>query len=319
MRVILSYDVELWPQAHKADPAGLAGNVAASYYGGEAGRWGLLEQLDLIGTYGMKAVCFVEALSSLVVGEDHLKRICDEIQMRGHEVQLHLHPEWLLFSDKPALRALAARKLSALDLASQTSLMELGLDMLHRAGATLVSAHRAGGFRANLDTLRAAARAGLDFDSSYNASYLGDGGCEIDLGAVQIGPREVEGVWTFPVGNIRTAGGGWRHMQVCAMANAEMRAGLAALRDAGSDFATIVSHSFELISRDRTRPNPVLVRRFRQMLDDLHADRTIRLVGFNDLDPDDIDEAAWSRAPAAIGAIPTWRRYVEQALCRIYE
>lgn len=318
MKVLFTYDVKLSPRRYQTAPNRIEDNISGSYYGGAKGQWGLLDQLRLFNQHGMKAICFVEALSSLVVGDAHLRRICGEIQQLGHEVQMHLHPEWLLQSDRPALRELAGPAMADLSFDQQTRLMETGLEALHRAGATNVSAHRAGGFLANRDTLRAAHAVGLRFESSYNADFLGKG-CNIVLDAVQIAPTTIEGVWSFPVSNLLTSSGKWRHMQLCAVSNSEMRAGLEKLAEAGADYATLVSHSFELISRDRTKPNPVLVRRFRSMLDCFAADPDITVIGFNDVDTARIDGSVWNRKLAAIGALPTLRRHAEQVVSRFYE
>ncbi len=318
MKVLFTYDVELSPRRYRAAPDRIEDNIGGSYYGGAKGQWGLLDQLRLFNRHGMTAICFVEALSSLVVGDAHLRRICGEIQQLGHEVQMHLHPEWLLQSDEPGLRELAGQAMADLSLEQQIRLMETGLAALHRAGATGVSAHRAGGFLANRDTLRAAHAVGLRFESSYNADFLGKG-CNIALDAVQIAPTTIEGVWSFPVSNVMTSSGRWRHMQLCAVSNSEVQAGLERLAEAGADYATLVSHSFELISRDRSKPNPVLVRRFCSMLDSFAPDPDIAVIGFDDINTSDIDGSVWNRKLAAIGALPTLRRHAEQVVSRFYE
>jgi peptidoglycan/xylan/chitin deacetylase (PgdA/CDA1 family) len=318
MKILFTYDVELSPRRYREAPKKIENNVAGSYYGGEQGKWGLLDQLHLFNRHGMKAVCFVEALSSHVVGDEHLRRICGEIQQLGHEVQMHLHPEWLLMAETPGLRELGAQAMATMPLDRQIALMETGLAALHRVGMTTVSAHRAGGFLANRDTLRAASAVGLRFESSYNADFLTKG-CDIALDAVQIAPARIEGVWSFPVANLITAAGQWRHMQVCAVSDSEIRAGLRRLAEAGADHATLVSHSFELISRDRSKPNPVLVRRFRAMLDGFAAAPGIAVIGFDDIDTAEIDETVWNRRLAPIGPLPTLRRHAEQLASRFHE
>lgn len=322
MRLMFTIDVELSPVHHRARPGDVGDNARRAYYGGARGRWGLLDQLDLLGAAGLKAVCFVEALSAYVAGQAQLTRICQEIQERGHEVQLHTHPEWLRMSDDADLRALGATGMAELDLAAQTRVIALGLQSLREAGVRGVVAHRAGGFLANADTLRACAANALTFDSSYNQTYAGSG-CAIALCGNPAVPQRVDGVWCVPVANLVTAAGGRRHLQICAVSSAEMRAGLAAARAAGWPVAVMLSHSFELLTRDRTRPNLILVRRFRTCVADWAAG-DCRTVGFADLDPGAL--AATTAAPGAapgkvarIGRLATAGRLLSQAAQRLLE
>jgi hypothetical protein len=313
MFVFSTFDVELSPGRYRRHPTELAANIAGAYYGGATGRWGLLDQLQAMSAAGLKAVCFVEALSSLVVGAAHLQRICEEIQELGHEIQLHTHPEWLMMSDRPALHALGAEGMRELGLAAQTAVIELGLEALHRAGVPHVLAHRAGSFHANADTLRAAAAQGLRFDSSYNASFLGDG-CDIDLGGIQFAPRHVGAIWSVPVSNLRTRGGRLRHLQLCAISVSELRQGLAALRAAGTTHATLLSHSFELLCRGRSKPSRLLVRRFLDTTALLAEDQHCTVSGFADVVEAEIDETAWDRAPAPVAFGATLLRTASQPL-----
>ena len=60
-----------------------------------AGKFGVPFQLDVLDEYELKGVFFVEALFADAVGVQPLRNIVHLVQSRGHEVQLHLHTEWL--------------------------------------------------------------------------------------------------------------------------------------------------------------------------------------------------------------------------------
>ena len=81
-----------------------------------------------------------------------------------------------------------------------------------------------------------------------------------------------EGLIEVPVTQIGTRGG-LRHLQLCAVSSIEMTAALDHAAGRGHPVATIVSHSFELASRDGCRPNRVHLRRFEALLALLDARR----------------------------------------------
>src|SRR5690348_12737509 len=93
--VLITIDTELSPAAHRRG-VGAEENFACAMLGQVSdGEWGIKYQLGQFRAHGLKAVFFVEALSADIVGLDFLKRTIDPILSAGHEVQLHIHTEWL--------------------------------------------------------------------------------------------------------------------------------------------------------------------------------------------------------------------------------
>jgi hypothetical protein len=80
-----------------------------------------------------------------------------------------------------------------------------------------------------------------------------------------IDPAEAFGIVEVPVTQIATAGGGFRHFQLCALSAGEMRAALNHAAAHRHPVVTIVSHSFELASRDGLRANGLIKRRFERL------------------------------------------------------
>ena len=69
----------------------------------------------------------------------------------------------------------------------------------------------------------------------------------------------------MPIGCIESGGNGLRHAQVTALSAAEMLAALDHANRHGIGAFTLVSHSFELLSRDRRRINHIVRRRFERL------------------------------------------------------
>ena len=69
----------------------------------------------------------------------------------------------------------------------------------------------------------------------------------------------------MPVACIEGYNGGLRHGQLTALSFNELTAAIRHARDTGVSSLTLVSHSFELLSRDRRRINRVVARRFARL------------------------------------------------------
>src|SRR5450432_4005187 len=94
--VFITVDTEVWPRYADWRQARLARDIERDIYGmTKQGEFGVGYQMDVLDAHGLRAVFFVEALFAMVVGFEALTRLVQMIQQRGHEVQLHLHTEWL--------------------------------------------------------------------------------------------------------------------------------------------------------------------------------------------------------------------------------
>jgi hypothetical protein len=97
----------------------------------------------------------------------------------------------------------------------------------------------------------------------------------------------------------------------------------AALRHAamGEDPFVIVTHSFEMLSRDRQRPNRMVMQRFRAMCEQIARTPGLHSAGFRDLDAAAVlAKAAAQRPLLAANRLRTAGRMAEQALATaLYE
>lgn len=253
------------------------------------GEFSLSYQMDVLDAHGLKTVFLVESLFACAVGIEALGEIVAMIQARGHEVQLHVHPEWLAWMPDSILPGRTGQNLKEFTEEEQGVILARGLDNLRQAGALNVQAFRAGNYGADFATLRALARLGIPFDTSYNRCYL-DAECGLRLPDPLVQPRMVEGVCEVPISYFSDYPGHLRHVQLCACSHREVRQAVTQAWRLGWRTFVLVSHSFELLRRDRfgipNAPDRVMIKRFERLCQFLGANRDqFRTAGFSDLDP----------------------------------
>lgn len=283
--LLITVDTELSSLLHERG-VGLEENVRRSIWAEAQGRaYGIGWQMDMLDRYNLKGVFFVDPMPALVHGTDFLKPIVTTIVERGHEVQMHVHTEWLDWARDSPVGGRQGRNIADFARDDQIRLLGLAKSWLEQAGAPAITAFRAGNFGANDDTLRALAAIGVRWDSSVNAAYLGRE-CGISARIDQIDAVPIWGVNELPVSGIIDRPGGFRPAQVCAMSAAEMRVGLHHAAREGHDAFVVVTHSFEMLSRDRRRSNRAVLKRFERLCREAARLPRIRNGGFCDLSPD---------------------------------
>ncbi len=322
LNVLLTIDTEVYPLRPKWRAEHLRGDLARDIYGvTERGTWGLSYQIEVLNSYGLKAVFLVEGLFAEVVGMEPLERIVREIRSNGHEVQIHVHPEWLDWMPHAPFAHNGRETLRQFSLNEQTRLIQMAATNLRAAGATDLCALRAGDFAANGDTLRALSELGIRYDTSLNPclAWSLDG-----LQERRHFNRPVEDVdvQEVPVSFWHSHPFPPRHAQICATSAGELRHALWEASENNRTTFVIVSHSFELLKKRRqmvNRPSPdwVVVRRFRKLCQFLgqHRDR-FRTCGFGDLDPH-LVQATHPQGPLRGSRSHTAWRGVEQLYRRL--
>ncbi|MDI1297253.1 MAG: hypothetical protein PSY12_15480 [bacterium] len=311
--LLLTVDTELSSSLHGRGVS-LDDNIRRSIWA-EAGRhsYGIGWQMDMMDLHGLKGVFFVDPLPALVHGADFLQPIVRSIVDRGHEVQLHIHTEWLAWASKTPVDGRLGRNIGDFSVNDQILLLSLAKRLLEEAGAPAITAFRAGNFGANDDTLRALAAIGILWDSSVNPAYL-NRDCGISVEPGLIAAQRKLGVTELPVSGITDRPGGFRPAQICAMSAAEMLGGLRHAAREGHSAFVVVTHSFELLSRDRQRPNHAVMTRFEQLCREASRLPDIRTAGFHDLAPDLADAPARALTRLAPHRWRTGMRIAEQAL-----
>ncbi len=283
-QVLITVDTELSALLHKRGATADA-NLASSVTGqASKSAVGIGWQMDRLDRYGLKGVFFVDPMPGLVFGPDIVRRMIEPILTRGHEVQLHIHTEWLEWARQSPVGDRRGTNIVDFSPEDQTILLEWGRNALESAGAVRPIAFRAGNYGANDDTLKALATLGIIWDASYNAYYR-NGPCRLGIEPDQIDPVLRFDVTEIPVAAIVDRPGSIRPAQVCALSAREMREGLHHAAKTGRPVFSIVTHSFEMLSRDRQRPNRAVMRRFEILCRTIAAHPGLEAAGFADLDP----------------------------------
>ncbi|MDF0488735.1 polysaccharide deacetylase family protein [Sphingomonas sp. H39-1-10] len=314
--VLVTIDTELSSRLHRHG-ASLGENLARSIAGkaGDA-AYGVGWQMDMLERAGLKAVFFVDPMPALAHGSDFLAPMIAPMLARGHEVQLHSHTEWLEWASHAPVGG-RARNIGDFDLAEQITVLTLARDLLTSAGAPRPTAFRAGNYGADDRTIAALATLGIRWDSSVNIGCPDDS-CRVSRKTHA--PVDLGGVVELPVSGLLDRPGHFRPAQICALSGWEMRA---ALRHAAAGEApfVIVTHSFEMLSRDRERPNRMVMRRFRAMCEEIARHPGLQSVGFRDLDPAEVLARSRAERPLlAANRVRTAGRMVEQAIATaLYE
>jgi len=277
----------------------------------------LPKTLEILDRHGLKGVFFIEPLFAARFGVEHLATIVDLIQSGGHDVQLHLHPEWT-DEIRPLPVPGATRKrqhLSYYSYDEQVALIELGRGLLAQAGCDSITAFRAGSFACNHDTYRALRHLGIQLDSSLHAT-LSVSGSDMRQQLDFFHPQEFEQVQILPMTVFRDGTGRLRPAQVGACSFAELRDALNTALDNQTQHFVVLSHNFEMLKQKRSEPDALVVARFVQLCAFLDAQRGRMEVSTMAHVPVLIGKAPYP--PLAHASLPaTLRRHGEQAIRRL--
>lgn len=319
MNVFLTFDVEVWCDGWKDLDRDFPDSFARYVYGhSKHGAYALPQTLRILNKYGLKGVFFVEPLFAARFGTEHLEVIVHLILEAGHEIQLHLHPEWTDEVKIPIIKNCAVKRqhLSYYTLDEQCALIAYGKEMLEAAGSGKVNAFRSGSFAANRDTFEALRRNAILLDTSLNSCHL--------ISAPDLRgehsfrePFVVQGVTTYPVTVMKDGFGLDRPAQIGACGFNEMREALLSAHTIGTGDFVVVSHNFEMLKPDSSKPDWIVVKRFEHICAFLAQHPTQFCVrGFGE----DLRQAAAFRKTSQIPRA-TWfstsQRYIEQIRRRL--
>lgn len=279
------------------------------------GDYGVAFQMQVLAAHGLNATFFVESMFAEAAGPGLLERLVRLIDSHGHDVQLHMHPEWLARMAEPVVPA-RGQNLRDFPVSEQAELIARSAAALRAAGAKQLTAFRAGNYGANFDTLAALRTNGLRLDASYSAPHLGLL-CALHMPAPLVQPTWIDGVLEFPLGCFEEWPGRYRPLQLCACSTSELIWALNAAWARRWHYLVMIFHSFELIQRGRhidetIRPNKMVIRRFERLCRFLAENRSrFRTTVFSDIDPDEIP-ASTTQPPLQSRIFRTALRYVEQ-------
>ncbi|MCK6544577.1 hypothetical protein L6R52_01780 [Myxococcota bacterium] len=216
------------------------------------GAFGISRFMDVFDEHGLKAVFFFEPVARAVVGAEELEAAARYVVARGHDVELHVHPEFEIDLARVQRREVKSPSKNLFDhgLDVQRRYIRESAECLARWTGRRPIAFRAGGYSADERTLEALVREGITIDSSYSEWAIGIGFC----GMVHTPPiNDVAildpGVVEVPVTNVSTLDrlGGLRPLELSSLGAREVIAALEQLWAARARVACSVTHSFRLV------------------------------------------------------------------------
>lgn len=279
--------------------------------------------MDIADRYGLKVVFFVEVLNKYFFGEEETRIVCEYIQERGHEVQLHLHPNYLNFKHKIHNNLAYKDNLFTYDFDQQFELLNLGRQLLEKYGVKNVTAFRAGNYGINRIALEALKRAGFKFDSSYNLTFLKRIHGFKDL--VINDATRIDGIWELPITNfIQTfPARQFKPLDLNGINSDEMIRTLKWAGDSGKKkFVTIILHSFSFlepldVQYSKVKVRHYVINRFKALCRFLGENKErFSVTGFNDIN---LENSCQSRGGDHFLTMPKMisiKRLAEQAVHR---
>lgn len=316
MNVYITFDIEIWCNTWTDLDGAFPAAFERYVYGRSVhGEYALPQTLGILNRHGLPGTFFVESMFASRFGPQPLRTVVGLIRDAGHEVQLHLHPEWTNEAIEPIIANCATKRqhLTHYDEDEQTALIAWSRKTLEAAGSGPVRAFRAGSFAANRATFAALRRNGIRIDTSLNRCYAISGP---DLSRAERdsdSPVSIEGVTTLPIAVFRDGFDQERSAQVNGSDFFELRRALESAHALGRQHFVIVSHNYEMLRVGTTEPDWYVVRRFDALCAYLAQNQDRYAVrGFNNLDVDAIRSEPVG--VPKVGALATTHRYTEQAL-----
>ena len=284
----------------------------------DQGNYALPMTMEILSDNGLKGVFFVEPLFAARFGLDPLQEMIGLIQNAGHEVQLHMHTEWVDEVRDGTLPTVECKKenMRSFSQEDQSALIKTGLGLMQSAGSRPMNAFRAENYGLNTATLAALAENGIDYDTSYNAA-ADIGTDDVAPNRLLTQPEQFNGITEYPVTVYRDKGGhSLRQCQLNACSFSEFTRILNTAIDLGWESVVIVSHKFELLNQRKNRPDPLVVRRFRKLCEYLEANQDrFDVSGFTGLQT---PEERVQSAPFTSSMWDTYGRSAEQLVRRAF-
>lgn len=127
---------------------------------GLTGNPGIHKILDITEQYGFKSNVFLDVYNHHNFQPGVLQSIAQSIYDRGHEVELHTHPDYAKHLD------FYKGYIYKYPLEGQIRIMEYGKNLIYEWTGEYLVAHRGGSYAMNEDTLNALYEVGIPIDSS---------------------------------------------------------------------------------------------------------------------------------------------------------
>jgi hypothetical protein len=235
-------------------------------------KYGIPLIMDIADAFELKLSFFLEVFNKYYFDESETREVCQYILNRNHDIQLHIHPNYLNFNCEVPGKLKYSDFISDFTFNRQKELLSEGRDLLVKYGASMPVAFRAGSYGASLSTLKALKETGFLIDSSFNRAYCNET-CfipESDINDL----IEMEGIWEFPITNFiensHIRASRFMPMDLSGVSFQEMKQVLDHSTENGPNNITIILHSFSFIKAfdvqyNKIRPRKTVIKRFEKL------------------------------------------------------
>jgi peptidoglycan/xylan/chitin deacetylase (PgdA/CDA1 family) len=233
-------------------------------------RFGIEKIMDTLEAADARGTFYLNVYEAAKFGEEPIKKAAREIDRRGHDLELHTHPS-------PMFRYYVMTRASEKE---QREILAKGIELIRQWTGKQVIAHRAGGYAANLDTLRAMKSVGLEIDSSLT----------IDTPLAQSGyltnsVTQIEGVIEVPATYYIQASfmgrNSYRLVDIEGSTLRELKSIIRQAADHNLSTVNIMMHSFSLNRYGHS--DQAIVKRLRNILQFIKAQPDVELVTVTEL------------------------------------
>lgn len=277
----------------------------------EHGRHGIELFMDVFDEHDLRGVFFLEPFGSRLVDPRPLEEAARLIVERGHDLELHVHPEFRIDLREAQRRGETPSGLMhEYSLEEQRAMVREGADLLERWTGYRPIAFRAGSFGLDETGADACLAEGIAIDSSYNLWAIDHGPCAFsrrpplnDVALLRNGMLEV------PVTNLFARGprGGLRNFDLASLNTSEMIAVIEEMWATGARVVNSLTHSFRLLRTTNVqyqgaRLDPINLHRVRALCRWLAENRDrVQVCTFQDLPVE-----RWKKELGAPPARPTY-------------
>lgn len=167
----LSFDVEALPGRATEDHVG---RLIWGRYGGE--EYGIRRISRILDQHGIKGNFLIDFSACLLYGDKAVREVVDFILSQGHEVHVHLHPEWVVrhWGLRHEAWAKSPAGMDMFDEALNRSVLEYAVYKYKSFVGRDPVMFRAGGYRFNEGTVAAAKELGFKACSNFNSTRHAD-------------------------------------------------------------------------------------------------------------------------------------------------
>ena len=239
--------------------------------------YGIHRMMDLADRFNVTMTFFVSVFEHRRMGIEPVMKVCKDIDQRGHEVQLHTHPNWNY----------SHRFMWGYPLEKQIELIREGKEIIYKCIGRNPIAHRAGGFGANEETLIALNENDIKVDSTFlygqysrlNHSKLQPNNVSRFNGVLEI-PVTVFN--QFKIGSIHPK----RPFDINANSFSELKFVLNSARKLGLPFVNLLMHSFSFVhfgkDKQNFRPNNHDLKKFEKLLHYINEQGGFEVIGIGE-------------------------------------